>query len=90
MSEVTNNEQRHRYELTIDGATALAAYRMQGDVIAFTHTEVPPAFEGKGVGTRLVSGALADVRERGLKVRPLCSFVQHYMDTHPDVQDLLA
>jgi hypothetical protein len=46
--------------------------------------------EGEGVGTRLVAGALEDVRARGLKVEPLCSFVRHYMETHPDTNDLRA
>jgi uncharacterized protein len=89
-SEVINNEREHRYELALDGGTALALYRLQGDLIAFNHTEVPPALEGKGVGSRLIAGALADVRERGLKVLPHCSFVKHYIEQHPDSQDLLA
>jgi hypothetical protein len=38
----------------------------------------------------LVKGTLALVRQRGEKVVPLCSFVAHYMERHPEVQDLLA
>ena len=88
--DVTNNEAQSRYELSTDAGTALAAYRLEGDTISFTHTEVPEEMEGRGVGGRLVAGALEDVRGRGLKVVPLCSFVQHYMKTHEDVRDLLA
>ena len=87
---VTHNERESRYELTTPEGTALAAYRADGDVLVFNHTEVPEAMEGQGVGGRLVAGALADVRRRGLTIKPACSFVRHYVDTHPDVQDLVA
>lgn len=89
-SAVTNNEAESRYELCVDGAVAIAAYQRRGDVIAFTHTEVPTALEGRGVGGRLVRGALADVRAKHLKFLPLCSFVAAYVDRHPELQDLLA
>lgn len=89
-SEVTNNEAESRYELVDGSATAIAAYRLEGDTVVFTHTEVPQALEGRGIGSRLVAGALEDVRRRGLEVRPLCSFVQRYMERHPDSRDLLA
>ncbi|HWH17202.1 MAG TPA: GNAT family N-acetyltransferase, partial [Allosphingosinicella sp.] len=66
------------------------AYRREGGRILFTHTEVPGELEGRGIGSRLVAGALDDVRRRGLKAVPLCSFVAHYVETHPEVQDLAA
>jgi hypothetical protein len=89
-SEVSNNESNHQYELEAGGATALAAYSLSGDTVTFTHTEVPEELEGQGIGGRLIAGALDDVRRRGLKIVPACSFVRHYVDTHPDAQDLLA
>ncbi|HEV2079925.1 MAG TPA: GNAT family N-acetyltransferase [Allosphingosinicella sp.] len=88
--EVVNNESKSQYELSTGSGTALAAYQLDGDTIRLTHTEVPEETEGQGVGTRLVAGALDDVRARGLKVVPLCSFVRHYIDTHPDAQDLVS
>jgi uncharacterized protein len=87
---VTNNEAEQRYELEAEGATAIAAYKLEGDTIVFTHTEVPEELEGQGIGSRLVSGALEDVRRRGLKARPLCSFVAGYMERHPETRDLIA
>jgi uncharacterized protein len=88
--DVRNNEAESRYELDLDGHLAIAAYRMQDGAVAFTHTEVPQALQGQGVGTRLIAGALADVRRRGLRIIPLCGFVRHYVETHPEAQDLLA
>jgi uncharacterized protein len=88
--EVTNNEELGRYELTLEGHTAIAAYRRHGDHLTFYHTEVPAALEGHGVGKRLVKAALAEVRRQRLKVVALCPFVHHYIVTHPEEQDLLA
>jgi hypothetical protein len=88
--EVRNNEAEHRYELEVDGQLALAAYRLRDGRITFTHTEVPDALEGRGIGSKLVKAALDDVRAKELKVVPACAFVKHYMEKHPEVQDLLA
>ena len=90
MAEVTNNEAKHQYELEVEGQLALAAYRLSDDRIVFTHTEVPDALEGKGIASKLVAAALEDVRAKGLKVVPACAFVKHYVEKHPEVQDLLA
>jgi predicted GNAT family acetyltransferase len=88
--DVRNNEAEHRYELEVEGRLALAAYRLREGRITFTHTEVPDALAGRGIGSKLVKAALEDARAQGLKVVPACPFVKHYMDKHPEVQDLLS
>ncbi|MDB5686335.1 MAG: hypothetical protein JWR77_924 [Rhizorhabdus sp.] len=88
--DVRHNPAQQRYELAAEGALAIAVYDRRGEAIAFTHTEVPRALEGKGIGSRLIKGALADARAQDLKVIPLCSFVAAYIDRHPEEQDLLA
>ncbi|HEY0045070.1 MAG TPA: GNAT family N-acetyltransferase [Allosphingosinicella sp.] len=88
--EVQHNEAEGQFELRVNGALALTAYRRQGDTLAFVHTEVPEELEGQGIGSVLVKGALDRVRELGLKILPLCSFVRHYVETHPETQDLVA
>jgi len=87
---VTNNATAGRYELEVDGSLAIAAYERREGAIVFTHTEVPEQLEGRGIASRLIKGALADVRDSGLKVVPLCAFVAGYIDRHPEEQDLLA
>lgn len=88
--DVTDNRDAQRYELVVDGSKAVAAYTLGDGTITFTHTVVPEAIGGRGVGTRLIAAALADVRARGLKVVPQCPFVAAYIDKHPDERDLLA
>lgn len=86
--DVTDNRAASRFELPCDGGPAFAVYQMDGDTIVFTHTVVPEAAEGHGIGSRLVAGALAQVCERGLKVVPQCAFVAAYLARHPDAADL--
>ena len=79
------------YVVTVDGETAgIATYRLRGDVIIFVHTEVLPAFGGRGLGARLAAGALDDVRRRGLRVRPICPFIAAFIREHDEYQDLLV
>lgn len=86
--DVRDNREASRFELEQDGAVAFAAYRRDGATIVFTHTVVPAALRGGGVGSRLIAGALAQVRGEGLKVVPECSFVAAYLKRHPDAADL--
>ncbi len=87
---VTDNVAKNRYELQVDGDLAIAAYEQRGDVIAFTHTIVPEALQGRGIASRLIKAALADVRARRLKMSPECPFVEAYVERHPEERDLLA
>lgn len=87
---VRDNSARQRYELEVEGELAFIDYRRDGREVIMTHAEVPPAFRGGGIGSALVQGALALVRERGEKVVPLCPFVAHYVRRHPEAHDLRA
>jgi uncharacterized protein len=87
---VTNNTAESRYELHAEGGVAVAAYQQRGDIVAFTHTMVPEKLRGRGLAGTLIAAALADVRHRGLKIRPECAFVIDYVERHPEVQDLVA
>ncbi|WP_159793658.1 GNAT family N-acetyltransferase [Puerhibacterium puerhi] len=88
---VSQDAERSAFVATLaDGTVAGAAYyHPLGDALVFTHTEVDPALEGQGIGSRLVAGALAAAREAGQKVVPLCPFVRAYMARHPEHDDLL-
>lgn len=86
---VTNNEAESRYELPVDGQLAIAEYQIRGSEIVFTHTEVPEAFEGRGIGSTLIAAALDDARARNLNVVPSCSFVRAYIVEHPEYLDIV-
>jgi predicted GNAT family acetyltransferase len=86
---VSNNPAHQRYELDVDGHIAATYYKIADGVITFIHTEVPPELGGKGIGSRLIKGALDQVRADGLKVIAECPFVRAYIEKHPEYADLL-
>ena len=87
---VRHNLEQGRFEIDLGGGSfAIAEYRLYPGKIAFTHTEVPPAHEGHGLGTKLVVAALAYAREHGLQVIPICPFFAAYVEKHSEEQDLL-
>ncbi len=90
MTEVVDNPAHHRYELTVDGHLAATYYKLSDGVITFVHTEVPPELGGKGIGSRLIRGALDQVRADGLKVIAQCPFVKAFIEKNAPYQDLLA
>ena len=87
--EVVNNEAEGRFEVRVGDEVAYAEYRLLKTGILFPHTEVPTAFEGKGVGGKLVRAAMAFARERGEKVIPTCPFVAGFITRHPEYHDLV-
>jgi len=88
--QVSDNPERARYEASIDGSQlGFAEYRLDGDTIVFTHTEVDDAAEGKGVGSALAKTALDDARSRNLRVVPRCRFIARYIGHHDEYLDLV-
>lgn len=91
-AEVVHNADASRYTLWLDGEPAgLADYRVEGDTIRFTHTEVDPAKRDHGLAGVLVEHALNDVRTgTDLTVVAECPFVAGWIDQHAEYQDLLS
>lgn len=88
---VVNNPDQQRYEILVDGILAgFTQTREHGDVVTMPHTEVFDQFEGQGLGSRLVGGALDDLRVRGKLVVAQCPYVARFIDRHPDYADLVA
>jgi predicted GNAT family acetyltransferase len=87
---VLNNASEQRYELWVGEERAgVILYRSREEAVALLHTEVSDEFEGHGLGAKLVSGALDDIRERGLRLIPICPFVRSYLERHPEYADLV-
>ncbi|MGH3239285.1 MAG: GNAT family N-acetyltransferase [Spirillospora sp.] len=91
-TEITDNAERNRYEIRLDGELAGFVEYEAGEEgsVALVHTKVLSAFEGKGVGGSLARGVLDDLRARGLRVVPICPFIKKWIDRHPDYQELVA
>jgi hypothetical protein len=86
---LVDNASKKRYEALVDGSTALIEYIKAQDKIYLTHTEVPTALEGKGIGSALVLKVLKDIERQNLTLVPLCPFVALYLKRHPEWKKLV-
>ena len=89
--EIVDAPGERRYEARVgDDLAGVLEYEAHDGWIVLVHTEVQPAFEGRGVGSRLARTALDDARARGLAVTPKCEFVLGYIKRHREYRDLVV
>jgi predicted GNAT family acetyltransferase len=89
--EVTDNEPAEQYEARVEGELAgTLEYVVKRGRLALVHTEVLPAYEGRGVGSALARFALAEARHRHLRVIATCPFVRSYVERHPETHDIVV
>ena len=78
--EVQDNPPESRVEGRVDGELAgFAAYVDRDGARVFTHTEVAPAYGGRGVGGAIARGALDGARAAGRSVVPQCPFIKGWI-----------
>ncbi len=88
--EVRNNESESQYEIFLDGLRiGLLQYSVTGKTVTTPHTEIDPAFGGRGLGKALVTSALDEFRDGGLFVNPSCPFVRNFIRDNPAYHDLV-
>lgn len=85
-----DNVALRRYEMDLGGEKAVVEYVIGPGYRILTHTEVPPKFEGQGIGRELVAGVLKDMKSKNLQVIPQCSFIARYIDRHPEWERILV
>lgn len=89
-AEVRDNPEQHRFELPIEGDDIAAAYyRVDGDRVILTHTEVPFEYSGQGIGSRLARGVFDAIRASGRKAVLKCSFMGAFYARHPEYSDIV-
>ena len=87
--QVIHNIEESRFEVQQDGHLAELDYNLSGTAITFTHTGVPPALEGRGIGGLLAKAGLDYARQHHLDVVPLCPFVRSYIERKPEYQSMV-
>ncbi len=86
---IINNTAAHRFESQQDGQIAVAEYRLENNVMTITHTFVPSAWRGQGIGSSLAQAIIEHARAHQLSIVPQCPFIATYFDAHPEAQDVL-
>lgn len=65
-------------------------YRVEDGVATLQHTIINEEYGRRGYARALVTLVLEQMRERGLKIVPECTYVQDYLRRYPEYHDLLA
>ncbi|MBZ0285843.1 MAG: N-acetyltransferase [Anaerolineae bacterium] len=86
--EVKHNSEEKRFEVVLGDKIAMVEYMFGGKNMVFTHTEVPPEFEGMGVANKMAHVALEYAKAEGYKVQALCPFISLYVRKHPEYQSI--
>ncbi|WP_435205865.1 GNAT family N-acetyltransferase [Micromonospora sp. bgisy143] len=89
---MTDVPARERFEARDEtGVVAgIVTYQLTGAIIAYTHTEVDPAYEGRGVGSTLARAVMDDARAKGRSVVPICPFLAEWLVKHPEYEDIVV
>ena len=86
---VQHEAESSRFTVRQDGHLAVLEYQLFTDKVVFTHTDVPRALEGRGVGASLARTGLEWARAHELRVVPVCPFVAAYIGRNPEYMDLV-
>jgi predicted GNAT family acetyltransferase len=82
---------RGRYVLARDGLEAEITFSIASPtLIVADHTSVPDAWRGQGAGDRLALRMAEDARAHGVKIVPLCPFVNRWRSKHPEWADVFS
>ncbi len=87
---VTDNPEKSRFELRIDGQVVFADYRRRDSTLVIPHVEAPPPLRGTGAASRLMQGVMEIARAEGRKVVPLCGYAAAWIRRHKEYHDLIA
>jgi predicted GNAT family acetyltransferase len=88
--QIRENAAESRYEIFVGAELAgFTQYVLEGDRADFVHTEIDDRFEGQGLASQLIGGALDDARRHGWEVLPYCRFVNRFIAKHPEYRDLV-
>lgn len=86
--QVVHNLANNRFEVDLGKEKAVLIYMIKAGLFILLHTEVPPAFEGRGIAGRMARAALEYAKNEGFKVRSYCSYTTVYLERHPEYRDL--
>ena len=87
--DVVHDTGAQQFRVGEGGGAAVLQYRLTGTRITFLHTLVPEAFRGQGIAQKLAHAGLEHAKAAGLRVVPICPFVQSYLKRHPEYRPLV-
>ena len=90
--QVTHDPENLKYVLTVDGEETGASHYLNiaDGVREFHHTVVDDAFRGQWLSKPLITSALDQSREDGVKVVATCPAVRKLVRTTGDYKDIIV
>lgn len=88
--KVLHNITANRFEVELGKDKAILIYMIKAGLFIFLHTEVPPAFEGRGIAAIMTNAAIEYAKKEGLKLRSYCTYSTRYIDRHPEYLELMG
>ena len=82
--QVVDVPAENRFVVRGHGMEAELVYRVGADRLFLVHTEVPEGMGGRGIGGRLVRGAVRRAETDHLTIVPWCPFARRWLKEHPD------
>ena len=86
--QVVHSLANNRFEVDLGNDKAVLIYMIKAGLFILLHTEVPPAFEGRGIAAKMAKAALDYARSEGYKVRSYCSYTTWYIERHQEYSEL--
>ena len=88
--KVVHKSSENRFEVDLGREKAILIYEIKVGLFILIHTEVPPAYERRGIAGKMATAAMEYAKNEGLKIRSYCSYTTRFIEKHPEYQDLLG
>lgn len=89
--EIEHDVEDQKFYSRIDGAEAYLQYILiNGKTMNMIKTYVPNNLRGKGIAAKIVEAGLKYAAEKNYKIIPTCSYVEVYIERHPEYNVLLS
>lgn len=92
--EVKKEQQGHKGRYFIEdeqGLVGEVTYSMAGEQLMIVdHTHVEEEHRGKEVGVTIMKVVVEDVRNKGIRVLPLCPFANAFFRKNESMKDVLS
>lgn len=80
MAKFTDNTAKKRFELELDGGTAVADYTRDGDTVSVNRVFVPEELRGQGAAGQIMAEIVKAAEKNGDKIVPVCSYAVAWME----------
>ncbi|MFW5768820.1 MAG: GNAT family N-acetyltransferase [Spirochaetota bacterium] len=87
--EVRHEKSAKRFAARVDSKIAYLSYEEKGEgMLDYARTYTPPEFRNRGIAEAITRTAFEYARANNISVVPSCSYVRHFLENHPEYDDL--